>query len=307
MTDLNPSRIRGISFGCVLVAAILFAAAPAGAWWERSSDRGGLSEALAAGDYATATRMLRRLADDGDMLAQSLLAELYLNESGPTQNLNLAIAWLEEAAGQGSIHAMLRLGEIYKWQGAMLTGGELHSAWPTAVEWFARAAEAGSADGAYQAGNIHSLGMISRLSETVSREEEDTLARRYLEQAAAAGHPKAQFRLALMDRREPGHLDRLREAAQSQDGIDAQGMLAVAPGSLRHEIPPRELYFWSLVTQRNLEMTENLWVPILDRATAEGFAGFVEEAAEPLSAAERSEVEAEVDAFVADWIDPRPR
>ena len=54
-------------------------------------------------------------------------------------------------------------------------------------------------------------------------------------------------------------------------------------------------------------MTENHWVPILDQATAEDFVGFVEEAAEPLTAAERSEVEAEVDAFIADWIDPRPR
>ncbi len=307
MTDLNPSRIRGIAFRSILAAAFLFAAEPAGAWWERPSDHAGLSEALATGDYAAARQMLRRLADDGDMLAQTLLAEFYLNEIGLTQNLNLAIAWLEEAAGQGSIHAMLRLGEIHKWQGAMLTGGQLHSAWPVAVEWFARAAEAGSAEGAFHAGQIYATRMVSRVSDTLSSEEEDALAQQYLLQAAAAGHARAQFRLAVMNRREPNHVDRLREAAQSQDGIDAQGMLAVAPGSLRDEISPRELYFWSLVTQRNLEITENHWVPILDHATAEDFVGFVEEAAEPLTAAERSEVEAEVDAFVADWIDPRPR
>ena len=307
MTGLNRRRIGGISFGGILAAAILFVAAPASAWWERSGDHAGLSEALAAGDYAAASRVLRRLADEGDMLAQTLLADLYLNEIGLARNPNLAIAWLERAAGQGSIHAMLRLGEIYKWQGAMLTSGDLHSAWPVAVEWFARAAEAGSAEGAFQAGQIYATRMVSRVSDALSPEEEDALAQRYLEQAAAAGHARAQFRLASMNRREPDHLDRLREAAQTQDGIDAQGMLAVAPGSLRDEIPPRELYFWSLVTQRNLEMTENHWVPILDGATAEDFVGFVEEAAEPLTAAERSEVEAEVDAFIADWIDPRPR
>ena len=286
---------------------MLFATAPAGAFWGQSDDRAGVAEALAAGDYPAATRMLRRFADEGDTLAQTLLADFYLGEVGTSRNLNLAVAWLERAAAGGSIHAMLRLGSIYKWQGGLLTDGPMHDMWPTAVAWFVRAAEAGSAEGAFQAGQIYATRMISRASDGLTPEEEDALARQYLEQAAAAGHARALFRLAVMHRRDPDHLDRLREAAQSQDGIDAQAMLAVAPGSLGDEIPPRELYFWSLVTLRNLDLTQNHWVPILDGSTAEGFMGFVEEAAEALTEAERSEVEAEVDAFVADWADPMPR
>ena len=307
MTDRSRRRVRGTFLGAFLAVPILFGSAPAAALWERSGDHAGVSEALAAGDYPAVVRMLRQLADDGDMLAQTLLAELYLGELGAAQNMNLAIAWMEQAAAEGSIHAMLRLGSIYKWHGAQLTGGPMHDSWPAAVQWFCRAADAGSAEGAFQAGRIYSLRMVSRLVDTLSPEEEEALARRYLEQAAAAGHARALFRLAVMHRREPDHVDRLRQAAQGQDGIDAQAMLAVAPPAISDEIPPRELYFWSLVTQRNLELTKNQWVVILDGATPEEFAGFVDEAAEALTAAEHSEVEAEVDAFVADWVDPYPR
>ena len=95
MTHRSRGRIRSTVLGWMLAAPILFGAAPSWALWDRSGDYAGLSEALAAGDCPSAAGMLRRLADDGDTLAQTLLAEFYLGEPGTAQNVQMtANQWI---------------------------------------------------------------------------------------------------------------------------------------------------------------------------------------------------------------------
>src|SRR6202035_6044415 len=57
--------------------------------------------AYARGDYATALRLLRPLADQGDAQAQYNLGALYDNGQGVPQNYAEAMKWYRKAADQG--------------------------------------------------------------------------------------------------------------------------------------------------------------------------------------------------------------
>ena len=92
----------------VLTFAILIGlAAPAWA---------GLVEGVAAynrGDYATALRELRPLANHGDSLAQSYLGFMYDNGQGVPRDYAEAAKWYRKAAKQGEAIAQANLGFMY--------------------------------------------------------------------------------------------------------------------------------------------------------------------------------------------------
>ena len=70
----------------------------------RNSAADPLGEGLAAykrGDYATAMRLLRPLADQGAVLAQLSLGVMYANGKGAPQDLGQAATWYRKAADQG--------------------------------------------------------------------------------------------------------------------------------------------------------------------------------------------------------------
>jgi TPR repeat protein len=65
---------------------------------------GQLQDGVAAyqsGDYATAMRLLRPLADLGNAVAQSYLGDMYNFGEGVPQNYAQAVVWLRKAAEQG--------------------------------------------------------------------------------------------------------------------------------------------------------------------------------------------------------------
>jgi len=69
--------------------------------------------ALSKGDYATALRELKPLAEKGNSFAQATLAEMYGDGLGVEQNYNTAVKWWKLAAEQGNNYAHEMLGFMY--------------------------------------------------------------------------------------------------------------------------------------------------------------------------------------------------
>ena len=69
--------------------------------------------AYQAGDYETAARDFKRLAQAGNAQAQYLLGLLYLNGQGVGMAPQRAIDWLTRSAENGYYLAAVELGQIY--------------------------------------------------------------------------------------------------------------------------------------------------------------------------------------------------
>ncbi len=114
----------------VLTIAILIGlAAPAWA---------GFAEGFAAyerGDYATALREFRPLAEQGDAVAQYNLGIMYSKGQGVAQDYAEAVKWYRKAADQGNADAQNNLGHMYsKGRGVSQDDAE-------AVKWYRKAAK----------------------------------------------------------------------------------------------------------------------------------------------------------------------
>jgi len=103
-------------------------------WLRKLTNRGGLLLALAAlaptsalgesfvdgmhaydqGDYAEALTIWKPLAEEGDQVAQSLLAMMYENGEGVRPQPTLAASWYERAARAGHPQAQFHLGRFYR-------------------------------------------------------------------------------------------------------------------------------------------------------------------------------------------------
>ena len=81
-----------------------------------SADAGPLEDGLSAlkrEDYATALRLWRPLADQGNAYAQDNLGEMYAPGQGVPQDYSQAIKWYRLAADQGYAVAQYHLGQMY--------------------------------------------------------------------------------------------------------------------------------------------------------------------------------------------------
>jgi TPR repeat protein len=78
--------------------------------------RAGFDEGVVAyhlGDYATAMRELRPLAEQGDARAQVFLGRMYEKGHGAPQDYAEAAKWFRKAAEQGDAEAQIILGRKY--------------------------------------------------------------------------------------------------------------------------------------------------------------------------------------------------
>ena len=78
---------------------------------------GGYNEGLAAveaGDYATALRKWRPLAEQGNTYAQFYLGTIYERGHGVSQDYKEAVKWYRKAAEQGPVEAQNNLGIMYR-------------------------------------------------------------------------------------------------------------------------------------------------------------------------------------------------
>ncbi len=65
------------------------------------------------GDYATALKEWKPLAEQGNAKAQNNLGNMYYNGEGVTQDYKSAIKWYKQAAEQGDAESQLHLGFMY--------------------------------------------------------------------------------------------------------------------------------------------------------------------------------------------------
>ena len=104
------------------------------------------------GDFATAERLFRPLAEHGNAIAQYNLGVMYYKGDGVPQSYPDAVFWYRHAAWQGDASAQLELGVMcYKGQGTLQNYAE-------ALTWFRKAADQGSAQAQINLGAIYANG-----------------------------------------------------------------------------------------------------------------------------------------------------
>jgi len=109
------------------------------------------------GDYATAFRLMKPLAEKGDAKAQHNLGVMYDYGRGVPQDTTNALKWYRSAAEHGIPEAQHNLGLMYqKAQGVPQNYSE-------AAKWYRRAAEQGMADSQVNLGIMYYQGQgVSR-------------------------------------------------------------------------------------------------------------------------------------------------
>ena len=128
----------------VILAALLLALPAAG----QDYDKG--VAAYGRGDYATALKEWRPLAEQGNAIAQHNLGVMYDKGQGVPHDHAEAVKWYRRAAEQGHAKAQTNLGNYY------LGGHGVPQDFAEAVKWFRRAAEQGRVYAQGQLADIYS-------------------------------------------------------------------------------------------------------------------------------------------------------
>jgi TPR repeat protein len=143
VSDKRPMFLR---FTIALVLSFVCLAAPAWADVQAGVD------AYKRGDYATALREWRPLAEQGIADAQFNLGQLYANGQGVPQDYVRARQWYEKAAVQGEVLAQLNLGVIYG------NGKGVPKDHQLALYWFHLSANQGNARAQTELGLMYERG-----------------------------------------------------------------------------------------------------------------------------------------------------
>ena len=106
------------------------------------NDVSGLA-AYYSGDFATALRESRPLAEQGDAGSQSILGNMYSRGEGVPQDYTEAVVWYRKAAEQAYVFAQYRLGVVYS------NGEGVPQDYVLAHMWFNLATANGHVDGAF--------------------------------------------------------------------------------------------------------------------------------------------------------------
>jgi len=130
----------------------LFAGLVAAATMGGVAAAGPFEDGLAAaqkGDYSTALRVWRQLADRGDADAQYNLGVMFNNGDGVAQNYSEALKWHRKAADQGNGNAQFNLGLMYD------RGRGMTQNYTEAAKWYRLAADQGVAVAQYKLGIMY--------------------------------------------------------------------------------------------------------------------------------------------------------
>lgn len=140
--------------------------------------------AYQAGDYDTALRQLKILADGGDMKAQNNLGYMYLNGIGLEKNYSKELKWYRKAAEQGVAEAQHSLGYIY----SEVLGTD--PVYAIALKWYRLAAEQGLQQAQFN------LAYMYENNIGIRRDDKKVLD--WYQKAAEQGNIIAQHKLGLM-------------------------------------------------------------------------------------------------------------
>ena len=142
-------------------------------------------EAVKKGDYQTALKLWKPLADQGDARAQYNLGLMYRNGNGIQDDVEAA-KWFRKAAENGDVKAQHNLGMMY-------TKGEgVEQDYAEAVKWYRKAADQGGLRSQYSLGVMYYNG--------VGVKQDYVEAAKWYRKAADKGYTMAQFNLGLMYR-----------------------------------------------------------------------------------------------------------
>ncbi|MCE2436264.1 MAG: sel1 repeat family protein [Candidatus Latescibacteria bacterium] len=119
---------------CLIIAPL--------AWGDYQDGR----KAYNQGDYATALKELRPLAEQGHAGAQYFMGYMYYKGQGVAQDGEEAIKWLRLAAEQGDVKSQVRLGVMYRLGLTVLKNYE------EAEKWLRMAAEQEDTKAQYKRG-----------------------------------------------------------------------------------------------------------------------------------------------------------
>jgi TPR repeat protein len=134
----------------VAVAALILAAGFAG-----SAAAGPFEDGEAAfrrGDYGSAIRLWRPLADQGHVGAQFNLGTMYDNGQGVPPDHVAAVGWYRKAADQGDAQAQYNLGIMYD------NGQGVLQDYAVAAGWYRKAADQGDAQARFNLGLMYYKG-----------------------------------------------------------------------------------------------------------------------------------------------------
>ena len=110
------------------------------------------AEALIRTDPARAVAACRRLAGQGDAIAQYNLGLMYYNGRGILRDYAEAVRWYRKAADQGDADAQNNLGAMYH------DGQGVPQDYAEAVRWFRKAADQGHTDAQSNLGLMYKYG-----------------------------------------------------------------------------------------------------------------------------------------------------
>ena len=97
----------------LLAVVVVLTAAPACTGFKAGEKTKAGKEAIDRGDYATALKEWRPLAEQGEARAQTNLGVMYRLGEGVPQDDTEAVRWYRRAAEQGHTKAQFKLGAMY--------------------------------------------------------------------------------------------------------------------------------------------------------------------------------------------------
>jgi TPR repeat protein len=103
-------------------------------------------------DYATALRLLRPLANQGDAVAQDYLGQMYFIGAGVRMDPAEAAKWFRKAAEQGYAPGLRHVGDLY------MFGQSVRMDPAEAAKWYLKAAEQGDASAQGSLGLLYWFG-----------------------------------------------------------------------------------------------------------------------------------------------------
>lgn len=161
-----------------------------------------------------------KLAEQGNIEAQSNLGICYYNGFGVSKDLEEAVTWFQKAAEQGNARAQCNLGICY------YNGSGVSKDLEEAVSWFSKAANNSEAEAQYM------LGVCYKNGEGVSQDMEEAFSWFY--KAANNGSATAQYNLGVCFAEGLGVSKNLEEAelwfrtAELQGDVGAKCVLRIS-------------------------------------------------------------------------------
>ncbi|MEJ2374554.1 MAG: tetratricopeptide repeat protein [Pseudolabrys sp.] len=121
-------------------------------WLRKSNEEKKAFEAYNRGDYATALRLYRPLANRGEPTAQYVMGLMYANDQGVPQSYAAAMNWHKKVAEEGEALGQFSVGVMY------LKGLGVRKNYAEAAKWFQKAADQGNAKAQYNLGSMYVKG-----------------------------------------------------------------------------------------------------------------------------------------------------